>query len=133
MLTEAAVTPAVRSSVREVPAMFPGGYCAGLGVGGWLLMIGFWGVLIAVVVWAVTRLFPSAPSPRRAGGNRSAGSGRGQGDGEGGAVPGSVAGHGDRPSVSLDECFDDGEPDTRAAVTAVAAPVDPVEALEHVR
>lgn len=42
--------------------MFPGGYCAGLGVGGWLLMIGFWGVLIAVVVWAVTRLFPSTPS-----------------------------------------------------------------------
>ena len=41
--------------------MFPGGYCAGLGVGGWLLMIGFWGVLIAVVVWAVTRLFPSTP------------------------------------------------------------------------
>ena len=43
--------------------MFPGGYCAGLGVGGWLLMIGFWGVLIAVVVWAVTRLFPSTPAP----------------------------------------------------------------------
>jgi len=43
--------------------MFPGGYCAGLGVGGWLLMIGFWGLLIAVVVWAVTRLFPSTPHP----------------------------------------------------------------------
>jgi hypothetical protein len=42
--------------------MFPGGYCAGLGVGGWLLMIGFWGVLLAVVVWAVTRLFPSTPT-----------------------------------------------------------------------
>ena len=42
--------------------MFPGGYCAGLGIGGWLLMIGFWGVLIGVVLWAVARLFPSAPS-----------------------------------------------------------------------
>jgi hypothetical protein len=42
--------------------MFPGGYCAGPGVGGWLLMIGFWGLLIAVVVWAVTRLFPATPS-----------------------------------------------------------------------
>lgn len=41
--------------------MFPGGYCAGLGVLGWLLMIGFWGALLAVVVWAVTRLFPSTP------------------------------------------------------------------------
>jgi putative membrane protein len=46
--------------------MFPGGYCAGLGVGGWLLMIGFWGALIAVVIWAVTRLFPSSAASRQA-------------------------------------------------------------------
>jgi putative membrane protein len=37
-----------------------GGYCAGLGVAGWVLMIGLWGGLLAVVVWAVTRIFPSA-------------------------------------------------------------------------
>ena len=36
-----------------------GGYCAGLGVAGWALMIGLWGGLLAVVVWAVARLFPS--------------------------------------------------------------------------
>lgn len=35
------------------------GYCGGMGAGGWLLMIGLWGGFIAVVVWAVTRLFPS--------------------------------------------------------------------------
>lgn len=39
--------------------MFAGGYCGGMGLGGWLLMIGFWVALIAVVVWAVTRLFPT--------------------------------------------------------------------------
>jgi hypothetical protein len=44
---------------KEVRTMFPGGYCGGLGVSGWLLMIGFWAALLAVVVWAVTRLFPS--------------------------------------------------------------------------
>jgi hypothetical protein len=37
-----------------------GGYCAGLGVAGWALMIGLWGGLLAVVVWAVARLFPSS-------------------------------------------------------------------------
>lgn len=41
--------------------MFAGGYCGGMGLGGWLLMIGVWVALIAVVVWAVTRLFPTAP------------------------------------------------------------------------
>ena len=41
--------------------MFAGGYCGGMGLGGWLLMIGLWVALIAVVVWAVTRLFPTAP------------------------------------------------------------------------
>ena len=41
-----------------------GGYCAGLGVAGWALMIGLWGGLLAVVVWAVARLFPSGTRPR---------------------------------------------------------------------
>jgi uncharacterized membrane protein len=39
--------------------MFAGGYCGGMGIGGWLLMIGFWAVLVGLVVWAITRLFPS--------------------------------------------------------------------------
>lgn len=40
--------------------MFAGGYCGGMGLGGWLLMIGGWATLVAVVVWAVARLFPTA-------------------------------------------------------------------------
>jgi putative membrane protein len=44
---------------RPEVAMF-GGYGAGLGVAGWVLMIGLWGGLLAVVVWAVARLFPAA-------------------------------------------------------------------------
>jgi hypothetical protein len=36
------------------------GYCAGLGVADWVLMILLWGAFLAVVVWAVTRMFPSA-------------------------------------------------------------------------
>ena len=39
--------------------MFAGGYCGGMGIGGWLLMIGLWAVLVGLVVWAITRLFPS--------------------------------------------------------------------------
>ncbi|HEY5182331.1 MAG TPA: hypothetical protein VIJ07_21580 [Dermatophilaceae bacterium] len=39
--------------------MFAGGYCAGMGLGGWLLMIGFWAGFVGLVVWAITRLFPS--------------------------------------------------------------------------
>jgi uncharacterized membrane protein len=39
--------------------MFAGGYCSGMGIGGWLLMIGLWAGFVAVVVWAVSRLFPS--------------------------------------------------------------------------
>ena len=38
--------------------MFTGDYCGGMGPAGWLLMIGFWAAIIAVIVWAVTRLFP---------------------------------------------------------------------------
>ena len=54
--------------------MFAGDYCGGMGPARWLLMIGFWAAVIAVIVWAVTRLFPKestgglsragAPTPR---------------------------------------------------------------------
>ncbi|MHB1567938.1 MAG: SHOCT domain-containing protein [Solirubrobacteraceae bacterium] len=44
-----------------------GGY--GMGAGGWVLMMVFWIVLVAVVVWAIVRLVPSrtddAREPRR--------------------------------------------------------------------
>ena len=61
-----------------------GGYCAGLGVAGWVLMIGLWGGFLAVVVWAVTRIFPSAtrrddaqdPADRDVGGDADADAGR---------------------------------------------------------
>jgi hypothetical protein len=36
-----------------------GSYCGGTGVAWWALMIAFWVGLLTVVVWAVTRLFPS--------------------------------------------------------------------------
>ncbi len=40
--------------------MFTGGLCGGWGVGGLVLMIGFWLLVIAVVVWVISRLFPRA-------------------------------------------------------------------------
>jgi putative membrane protein len=42
------------------------GYCGAWGVGGWLLMLGLWAGFIALVVWAVSRLFPAGdrPGPR---------------------------------------------------------------------
>lgn len=36
-----------------------GTWCSGMGLGGWIVMIGLWAGLIAVAVWAVTRLFPT--------------------------------------------------------------------------
>lgn len=41
--------------------MLTGSWCSGMGVGGWVLMIGLWVALLGVIVWAVTQLFPSAP------------------------------------------------------------------------
>ncbi len=35
------------------------GYCGSMGLGGWLLMVGFWVGFVAVALWAVGRLFPS--------------------------------------------------------------------------
>jgi putative membrane protein len=53
-------------------AMFGSGWCGGMGAGGWLLMALLWGGFLAVVVWAVTRLFPRSRSGP--GGGDSAGS-----------------------------------------------------------
>lgn len=44
--------------------MFGIGYCGGMSVAGWALMVGFWLAVIGLVIWAVTRLFPG--TPRRA-------------------------------------------------------------------
>ena len=60
--------------------MFGSGWCGGMGVGGWLLMALLWGSFLAMVVWAVVRLFPGARSrpgpdePGGPGGGESAGS-----------------------------------------------------------
>lgn len=51
--------------------MFGYGWCSGMGVAGWLLMAAVWGGFLAVVVWAVTRLFPRS---RPAGDDESAAS-----------------------------------------------------------
>lgn len=40
------------------------GYCSAMGPGDWLLMIGLWAAFLAVVVWAVSRLFPSGARRR---------------------------------------------------------------------
>jgi uncharacterized membrane protein len=45
--------------------MFGAGSCKS-GLGGWLLMIGFWGAVLGAVLWAVTRLFPTGDPPRSA-------------------------------------------------------------------
>ncbi len=39
--------------------MYAGGFYRGMGVGGWLLTVGFWVALLAVTVWTVAHLFPS--------------------------------------------------------------------------
>lgn len=42
--------------------MFGSGWCGSMGAGGWLLMALLWGSFLAVVVWAITRLFPGSRS-----------------------------------------------------------------------
>lgn len=42
--------------------MFGSGWCESMGVGGWLLMALLWGSFLAVVIWAVVRLFPGSRS-----------------------------------------------------------------------
>lgn len=39
--------------------MFGTGFCNGMGVGGWVLMIGLWAAFLGLVVWALTRIFPT--------------------------------------------------------------------------
>lgn len=43
-----------------------GPWCAQMGVGGWVGMGVFWVVVLALVLWGVSRLFPTGqgPSPR---------------------------------------------------------------------
>ena len=48
------------------------GWCGGMGVAGWMFMALIWGAFLAVVVWAVLRLFPSGRR-RDPGGQRPAG------------------------------------------------------------
>ena len=50
--------------------MFGTGWCGGMSVWGWLAMAVAWGGFLAVVVWAVTWLFPrsrSQPSDQQGG------------------------------------------------------------------
>ena len=44
----------------EETAMGP--WCGQMGVGGWLGMVAFWIVVVALVIWALTRLFPTQQS-----------------------------------------------------------------------
>ena len=38
-------------------------WCGQMGAGGWLAMIAFWVVVVAIVVWGVSRLFPAQTEP----------------------------------------------------------------------
>lgn len=39
-------------------------WCSGMGLGGWVVMIGLWVGVIAAAVWGITRLFPTGqPQP----------------------------------------------------------------------
>jgi hypothetical protein len=46
----------------EAMAMFGTGWCGQMGIGSWLVMAALWGSLIALVAWAITRIFPTAPA-----------------------------------------------------------------------
>jgi hypothetical protein len=37
--------------------MFPN-FCGAMGLAGWLVVVVVWTAVVAVVVWAITRLFP---------------------------------------------------------------------------
>jgi hypothetical protein len=47
----------------EAMAMFGTAWCGQMGIGGWLVMAALWGTFIALVAWAITRMFPTAPPP----------------------------------------------------------------------
>lgn len=38
-------------------------FCGAMGIAGWLVMLLAWTGLIALVVWAISRLFPNRPGP----------------------------------------------------------------------
>lgn len=44
-----------------------GPWCGQMGVGGWVGMVAFWVVVVALVIWALMRLFPT----QRSGGERA--------------------------------------------------------------
>lgn len=47
-----------------------GGWCSGMGLGGWVVMIGLWAGFIAAAMWMVARLFPAAhPQQTKGGGS----------------------------------------------------------------
>jgi putative membrane protein len=89
-------------AVDEVGSMM-GWYGGGMGLGAWLFMGAFWVALLALVVWLVVRLLPSA--------DRSA-----------------TSGQGEAPEEILDRRFARGEIDEqtyatqRAALTATRGP-----------
>ena len=43
--------------------MFGTAWCGQMGIGSWLVMAALWGSFIALVAWAITRMFPTAPPP----------------------------------------------------------------------
>lgn len=46
-------------------------WCAGAGMTGWLVMLAFWGVFLALALWSITRLIPSTPPASRSEHRRS--------------------------------------------------------------
>jgi len=54
--------------LKEERAMM--GYGWGMGVG-WIFMLVFWVALIALIVWAVTRLLPTSGTREAGGGDRT--------------------------------------------------------------
>lgn len=50
-----------------------GTWCSGMGLGGWIVMIGLWASFIAAAMWMVTRLFPAShPQQPKGGGSGTA-------------------------------------------------------------
>lgn len=44
--------------------MFSGGWCGGMGIWSWVVMVVFWGAFLGLTLWAVTRMFPLATNRR---------------------------------------------------------------------
>jgi len=41
--------------------MWSNAWCGAMGLGGWVTMALFWTVFLGLVIWAVTRIFPTSP------------------------------------------------------------------------